>query len=763
MDQTLNQKYQIIEKPGADRVGSFYSLKDGSKAYYAKLIHIDERFTAKEIFDLQLKWKKRSSFLHGNAITVYEPEIAEEGLILKQNYLTGQSLDAVIRKSGRPLSRTAALAIASDIISALASLHSQGLVHGEIDSAHILLDNNGRAYLSFLPFAPLFDNDAAFYHDPRTVRQAQTKQDDVYAFGLILVTLFTGFSLYRPGRESFEGDEVPFVQKYYEESLDHAGTDENRDILPIITRCLSADLSERYLDCEELYWVIHQIAEIRKKPEAAAPKPPSRPVGTQPQSLTEMAQKESPEHKNSIVALLCSALLLLAAGIFLIFRWKAAPKDTDTPDYRDTLSVLYITQTSLADEAVLAETEAIEETETPEPTVTLTPEPTATLPPMPISEGIGQAILWQADGSRMLSVPEGSFTIGANAVFNYHIEGLLPRSPVFLDGFWMDETEVTQEQYAKCVNAGICQPVEKVSDALIGDQMPILNVTWDDAKVYCAWVGKRLPTEAEWEKAARGSDRRLYPWGNTSPDVYETASFHPVGADPKDLSPFGIRDLGGNVSEWTSDFFSETWLMNENEMENPIGPITGNMHTVKGGNAEDPDRELSAFVFRRWGSSPYVSPRYGFRCVVSSRDVDTNKAVMEPGRAAVSPALGYLPGEGNCEDKAGFVEDVTIPDGSSVKAGEMITKTWRLKNVGTCPWNENYKILWIDENLENKQTMFDVGVALQPGEEGDVSITFPAQGEGKTKIAFMLANTDGETFGLGERGKGSLWIEYNAE
>ena len=363
----------------------------------------------------------------------------------------------------------------------------------------------------------------------------------------------------------------------------------------------------------------------------------------------------------------------------------------------------------------------------------------------------------------MAAVPASSFRMGMDNTFLYELNGILPSHSVSLDGFWIDTAEVTQKQYAQCVADGVCQPIERIADEWIGDDLPIMNVRWIDAQVYCAWAGKRLPSEAEWEKAARGSDSRLYPWGNSSRSIGEYPNrIHRSGDDALDLSPYGVRDMAGNVSEWVNDYFSETRVITDTEMVNPIGPISGNMHTVKGGNFLSADPESAAFTFSRSGAAPDAARNYGFRCVVSADDVDTVKAA-EDQPLTLASAVPDTEKPEDCTNRARFVGDVTIPDGTVVQRGQWITKTWQLENYGTCPWNENYKVVWSDENYSNDQKLFDIGTALAPGESGEISVTFPVQGQGSTHISFVLANEKGETFGLGERGRGDLYIEYNVE
>jgi serine/threonine-protein kinase len=169
----------------------------------------------------------------------------------------------------------------------------------------------------------------------------------------------------------------------------------------------------------------------------------------------------------------------------------------------------------------------------------------------------------------MVFVPSGVFEMGSKI-------GLADEQPVHavtLDSFWIDRTEVTNAMYRLCVQAGACQPpsVTAYFDNPGYADHPVVYVSWVRAGTYCAWAGRRLPTEAEWEKAAAWdpikNEKRIYPWGNTfacNKGNYEGsecdgfAQTAPVGSFPTGASPYGALDMGGNVWEWVHDAFLET-------------------------------------------------------------------------------------------------------------------------------------------------------------------------------------------------------------
>ena len=302
------------------------------------------------------------------------------------------------------------------------------------------------------------------------------------------------------------------------------------------------------------------------------------------------------------------------------------------------------------------------------------------------------------DGMNMLHVPGGTFQMGSTQPeieaaialcrefyspcndWYYQREG--PTHLVTLDGFWLDQTEVTNDQYRICVEAGVCEkPIECKKGAPTFDDPekadhPVVCVDWEGAQEYCQWVGGRLPTEAEWEYAFRGGAGSLYPWGdefdgsrlnycdqNCSQshaddrfdDGYPLTA--PVGSYPSGAGWAGVLDMGGNVSEWVSDWFGE---YSTDAVSNPVGPESGNEKMLKGCNW------FFHPTYCRGALRPSVDPNtcfdyLGFRCVAPTEQEleDGGPLVLPQGRP---PALDGTISSGEWDDA--LVE--TFADGSEL-------------------------------------------------------------------------------------------------
>ena len=235
-------------------------------------------------------------------------------------------------------------------------------------------------------------------------------------------------------------------------------------------------------------------------------------------------------------------------------------------------------------------------------------------------------VRWQ-DGMEMVYVPEGEFTMGSTDSDADDDES--PVREVRLDAYWIDKYEVSNGQYQKCVNAGKCTKPRSTDSSTRSsyygnteyDDFPVIYVSWHQAKAYCEWAGGSLPTEAQWEKAARGKNGRKYPWGDESPNSNlvnygeikgDTTA---VGSYPRGASPYGAMDMAGNVWEWVEDWYKYSY--DQSQIDNPDGPSNGGKRVFRGGSWFNYDRDIRS-ANRNGSFSPTVtSLNIGFRCVSS--------------------------------------------------------------------------------------------------------------------------------------------------
>ena len=241
------------------------------------------------------------------------------------------------------------------------------------------------------------------------------------------------------------------------------------------------------------------------------------------------------------------------------------------------------------------------------------------------------------EGSRtdvpMALIPAGEFAMGS---VRGSAHARLPEGPqrlVYLDAYYMDVHEVRTQDYARFLSAtqhAAPKAWSQVDLRRHGDR-PVVGVTWEDASAYCAWVGKRLPTEAEWEKAARGTDGRQFPWGNEAPTSaratlakkwqgYDTPT--PVGSLEAGKSPYGVYDMAGNAMEWVADWYDPTYYQHAPE-KNPRGPEHGKAGIVRGGGWGFLPKDARTAT-RIYPPRETRCTNIGFRC---ARDVAEQSAI----------------------------------------------------------------------------------------------------------------------------------------
>jgi formylglycine-generating enzyme required for sulfatase activity len=232
----------------------------------------------------------------------------------------------------------------------------------------------------------------------------------------------------------------------------------------------------------------------------------------------------------------------------------------------------------------------------------------------------------ELDPVPMVTIPAGEFLMGNPEGIGRADEW--PKRSVSLDRFSIDQVEVTNERYMAFVAAtGHRNPPNPYGTGpLVSikgiEQLPVVQTTWYDAKAYCAWAKKRLPTEAEWEKAARGTDGRKFPWGNDAAtpkranfdrEWDEEKTLHPVGSLPEGDSPYGVKDMAGNAREWVSNWYASDYYR-QAPNQNPQGPEKkGVVRSIRGGSWHSPVSDITTSARGRGGFALQTHGT-GFRC-----------------------------------------------------------------------------------------------------------------------------------------------------
>ena len=314
---------------------------------------------------------------------------------------------------------------------------------------------------------------------------------------------------------------------------------------------------------------------------------------------------------------------IFGLAILLLASCSLAPSPPPTPDMGAMATQLWV-EISVRNtlEANLA-TETPLPTETPQPT----PEPRwiSTPLPLPQSAAIPASARNPVNSAEVVYVPAGEFLMGsAQTDSNSDPASEEPQHSVDLDAFWISKTQVTNAMFNACVAAGACTYSASHAtnpnylDPLFANH-PIVYISWDMGQTYCEWTGGRLPTEAEWEKAARGPHGQRYPWGSDMARIKftnagnEIGNTTVVGAFPYGASYYGALDMGSNVREWVSDWYDADYFYNSPAV-NPLGPETGEKKVLKGASYKDP--WIYCRAANRLSHEP-ASPGAvrGFRCV----------------------------------------------------------------------------------------------------------------------------------------------------
>jgi len=582
--------------------------------------------------------------------------------------MSGGSLEERLREKGS-LPIDEAVRIAAQVCAGLDHAHRRGIVHCDLKPANILFTNSGAAKVADFGIAHVSDQmlsrswmtPAGFvagtlpYMSPeQTDGLRDDPRVDVYALGAVLYRMLTGKTYLDFDQRETPRAQAENVHRICEMCPDPPSAQNRRVpgwLDAVVLKALSKRPEERYDSASKMQAALQGQGEVAPKYLSVAAERAAR---------ASQASVKRPAGVWPAFGAAAVLLVLIAVALALLLAGGDDGGQTPTPQPTQ-VAVMEPSST-----ATVAPTHTLRPTITPKPPtdtptpadtlnpVTETPVPSPTLvpptatsrptntpaPPLPKA---GATQTSPIDGAVMVYVPSGEFIMGSND----GEDDEKPEHTVYLDAFYIDKLEVTNDQFAVFLNAESNQQEGGTAWFDVGGEYvrihqidgsweakagygnhPLTEVTWYGARAYCAWAGKRLPTEAEWEKAARGTDARIYPWGNQVPDC-SRANFRggclgntgPVGSYPTGASPYGALDMVGNVQEWVSDWYGSYNI--DPPTRNPPGPDAGSYKVLRGSSWVD-WRQGDIRAVSRDRAAPGDSGNdfnhFGLRCVVSPGD-----------------------------------------------------------------------------------------------------------------------------------------------
>jgi formylglycine-generating enzyme required for sulfatase activity len=592
-------------------------------------------------FESMLGARLNSPSPNPHLILIYELLNTDELAGLVMEYIPGGSLADRIRQareSGVPIPIETALQIAVDAAQGLAALHERDIVHRDLKPANILIDGRGHARVADLGLVqspedysdrmllsnPGAQHGTAGYKSPEQENSGDMLRppSDIYALGLVLFEMLTGrnYGMLEPGtRARTLRNEIPV-------ELDN-----------LLAKMLSESYKDRPWDGQKAAALLQQAqAGLKKEQEeqrAQKKAEAESAVNAARNAAEKQAQRDLEEQREKTrqAQLIAESEARAQAAEQALEQEKVArdavarkapatPSSSKAPAWPVVLLVLaglvgifWLGRSFGSPASVQVATQLPAQAEvlpTSIPAATSTSAPTGT----PVVLGI--ATQTGKDGMTLLYVPAGPFTMGSDSGETYE----KPAHTVTLDAFWIDQTEVTNAKYAQCVNDGKCQPPGDLGSATHADyytnasyaDYPVIYVDWNQATAYCKWARRRLPSEAEWEKAARGTDARTYPWGEGIDKTranYIGSDTTKVGSYESGKSVYGAYDMVGNVWEWVNDWYGP---YSSASSSNPTGPATGTDRVHRGGARRNPN--LLHVSVRDLNTPDSRSNFLGFRC-----------------------------------------------------------------------------------------------------------------------------------------------------
>ena len=540
---------------------------------------------------------------HPNIVPIFDIGSGNGMHYLIMQFISGQNLSSYLSEHGK-LAPADALNVVAQTATGLVWSESKHIVHRDLKPANILLDQTGRIVILDFGLSKLADVATGltrpgeslgtpYYMSPEQIRgEPCDLRSDLYSLGIILYELLAGC---RP----FEADSIVAIQMAHLAApvslLRTADPSLPEACEVFVQKLLQKRREDRYQSPQELLDELQKLGatsgpgKLRPKVNVALEARLAEPVSTISATGAISPPTSVTTHPIPEATWSASAATISPDMPRPHFATIPPPALTaPTPSIqkpRDKRRFLWIAGGVFATIVVVAVL-----------FLSLVPAP----PAPELNDAYG----------RMLLVPAGDFIYGENSP-----DSPRPRQTISLKGFYVDETEVSNKEYKQFVDAtGHTAP--KSADFTTAPDNPVVGVTYEDAQAFAAWAGKRLPTEEEWEKAARGVDGRRYPWGQEPWTNGVPTRLQPINSFPDRKSPYGALNMAGNVFEWTASTFPAGNAEFE-DMRTVLGTMNFSKvwHTIKGGSFS-PHGDVFFQCFMRRGFPPdQQSPVIGLRCV----------------------------------------------------------------------------------------------------------------------------------------------------
>lgn len=581
----LHEKYEVVRWIGGGGMAEVFLARHRihGALFAVKVLSADlaqeERIVARFVQEARTAATLSG---HPNIVPIFDIGERNGLYFLIMQYVEGEDLSKHLKRKGKLAPREAAK-IVCQVADALVWASANGVTHRDLKPSNLYLDQNDRvmvldfgiAKAADVPVALTFATErlgTTYYMSPEQIRgELCDVRSDLYSLGVVLFELLTG-------RKPFEGDSYRAIEIAHIETpapdLKLLNPTAPEELAAVVRTLLQKDPNRRYQSARELVDALNRYttdtpANPRPTPDVSADEKTQvlnitpAPVSTPPPLV-----RKGPSNPVMISVIGILAALVIAAGLYLAMGRKTNPPSAPVA----------------------------------------TPAAVPTAPAETKTDKLG---------GEMHFVPAGNFIYGNDSD---------PRSPngqvtLPTQAFYIDATEVSNAAYTKFCNETGHKPPDSETFASHSD-FPVTNVSFEDAEAFAKWLGKRLPTEQEWEKAARGTDGRIYPWGNKPWENPPTA-LQPVLSSPDRASPYHAYNMAGNVAEWTTSHYPVG--------EAEVGDMTKNLQSsrfshdwrvIKGGYFapnHSADELWKAYMRRGFPIDIAVSSVIGFRCVEDAR------------------------------------------------------------------------------------------------------------------------------------------------